>query len=280
VTKITDFHPLEAHLPPMKTHTAFTVRPSRAWILVLAFLLSAAGLFAEQPPLGASTEELVAAMVALDRAYIPALALSNQDKPEASAKALDVLKKTWASFEERFANAYPQADWRQGLQGVSAAIASAEKLEAKGDLGGAHTTLEEVRAIFSRLREERAVPYYIDYLNRYHERMEEVTGVTAGTSPSALTETQVRQVAALLPAAREAWEATLAARFDAALHGFTTARAQELQAAEQAVLRGIDKAAQAVKAGDHEAIVSAVAAMKPTFTRTFLMFGDFAPAGK
>jgi hypothetical protein len=280
VTNITDVRPRRVHLQPMKTRTAFAVRPSRSWILGLAFLLAAAGLFAEQPPLGASTEELVTAMIALDRAYIPALALSNQDKPEASAKALGVLKEKWSSFSQRFSGAYPQADWRQGFEGVAAAIATAERLEAKGDLGAAHAALEDVRGIFSRLREERAIPYYIDYLNRYHERMEEVTAVTAGTSPAALTESQVHQVAALLPAARESWEATLAARFDAALHGFTPARAQELQAAEQAVLRGIEKAAQAVTAGDREAIVGAIAAMKPAFTRTFLMFGDFASAGR
>ncbi len=248
------------------------------WAILFAALLLAASVpaaFAQQASAGAPTADLVAGMVAFDKAWIPVLALSNQDKPAAARKAMAVLDAQWAAFYRSFGARFPEADWAQGVERTGAVLANASALLSKGDLPGAHAALEEVRDTWVRLRESRSIPYYVDYLNRYHESMEAVTAVTAGRTPATLGDEQIVQVRALLPEARKRWEATVSASFDAAAYGFSAAKAESLRAAEQAVLQGIARVEQALQKADREAIILAVEAMKPAFTKTFLLFGNF-----
>ncbi len=158
---------------------------------------------------------------------------------------------------------------------TTAVLLRSEELLNKGDLAGAHAALEEVRDIWVGLRSQRSIPYYVDYLNRYHESMENVTAVTAGRTADTVDEAQVQQVAALLPEARARWTATLAAPFAASTYGFSVAKADELRKGEQAVLDGISAVQQALQGGDRGALVRTVEAMKSVYTKTFLMFGDF-----
>jgi hypothetical protein len=244
------------------------------WV-VAAFLLPA-----QQSMAGESPTELAAGLVAFDRAYIPVLALSNQNKPDAARLAMAILKEQWSSFSRQYREFYPEPDWRKGFDRTAAILARSEELLRNGDLPGAHAALEEVRDLWMGMRERRSIPYYIDFLNRYHESMEEVTGVAAGRTAATLEEARVRQVESLLPEARRRWEQTLAAPFDPALFGFSADKAEKLRQAEQAVLQGIGQAELALGSGDREALLRALEAMKPSFTKTFLMFGDFDRVGK
>ncbi len=221
----------------------------------------------------------MAGMVAFDRAYIPALALSNQNKPEAARKAMTILDEQWAAFSRSFGARFPEPDWRQGVERTGAVFAEAGALLQKGDLPAAHEALEEVRDIWVHLREGRSIPSYVDYLNRYHESMEEVAAVTSGRTPATLGDAQIAQIRSLLPKARERWEAAVGASFDPALHGFSAAKTASLRAAEQAVLDGIVQVELALQKADRGAIIRAVDAMKPAFTKTFLMFGNFDGLG-
>jgi hypothetical protein len=257
-------------------------RPKALGVLLLSLLLlvgAASGALAQQAAEGGSPAELVAGMVAFDRAYIPVLALSNQNKPDASLRAMTVLDDQWLSFSRKFAARYPEAGWKQGVERTGAVLAASRALLKKGDLAGAHAALEEVRDIWVRLRESVSIPYYVDYLNRYHESMEEVTAVTSGRTPATLGEAQIEQLRSLLPEARRRWEAAVGADFDASMYGFSAARVESLRTAEQAVLQGIGQVAQALLKGDREVIIRTVEAMKPAFTKTFLMFGDFERVG-
>jgi hypothetical protein len=186
-----------------------------------------------------------------------------------------ILKEQWSSFSGQFRDLYPEPDWTQGFDRTAVILARSAELLQKGDLADAHAALEEVRELWMGMREQRSISYYIDFLNRYHESMEEVTGVTAGRTAATLEDVQVLQVETLLPEARRRWEQTLATPLDAAVYIFSADKAAELRQAEQAVLRGIGQVEQALRSGDRGALVRAVDAMKPTFTKTFLMFGDF-----
>jgi hypothetical protein len=269
--------PIAAYLRLMKRNNRrINRRGLMVWSMALALLAAgASSLPAEQSVRGAPVAELVAGMVAFDRAYIPALALSNAAKPEAALKAMTILKDQWSIFARQFGSRFPEAEWKQGFERTAVVLDRSEELVRMGDLPGAHVALEEVRDIFVSLRDRQSIPYYVDFLNRYHESMEEVTAVTAGLTAGTLEEKQVQQVGALLPEARRKWQATLDAPFDAGVYGFPVARADELRKAEEAVLLGIGRVEQALRSADREALVRTVEAMKPVFTKTFLMFGDF-----
>jgi hypothetical protein len=276
VRNVTDGNAILSHVKGMERNTHRVQNHGLVMSLALVLMISATAVLpAEQAAKGAPTDALVSGMVAFDRAYIPALALSSQNKPAASLAAMNIMKEQWSSFERQFGAFSPEKDWQQGLDNISAALLRSEERLKAGDAAAAHAALEEVRDIFVRLREQRSIPYYVDFLNHYHESMEKVTAVTAGRTAATLEEEQLRQVGSLLPDARRRWEATLAAPFDAGLHGFPPGKTDELMKAEQAVLAGIVQVEQALRDGDRAALVRTVEAMKPVFTRTFLMFGDF-----
>jgi hypothetical protein len=270
VTPVTDGDALGRYPVRMTTHiNGFPRRFDMAPFIAAVFLLIAAALPAETAPDGPRVNELLAGMIAFDRAYIPALALSNQDKREASRKALAILEAEWGIFEKRFALAYSGEDWRVGFEQAGLALRRAVDSETDGDLAGTHAALEDIRGILLRLRGSRSIPYYLDYLNRYHEIMESI--ITASGEPAG----SAGRLDSFLPEARREWESAIAAPFDVALYGFGTARAAELRGAELAVLDGIGMVEKARADGNRDVLVASVQRMKPAFTRVFLMFGDF-----
>ncbi len=177
-------------------------RPRRTVALTAIFLAAAFGVPAESSAVDNATADLVAGMVAFDRACIPVLALSNQSKADASRMAMEILKEQWSVFAGQFGARYAEADWKERFERTTVVLVRSEELLKNDELAGAHASLKEVRGIWVDLRERRSVPYYVDYLNRYHESMENVTAATAGRTATTLEEAQVRQVAfPFLPAA-------------------------------------------------------------------------------
>lgn len=260
-----------------------SLRREALGVLLLSGLLllagTASGAFAQQTARAGSTADLVSGMIAFDQAYIPALALSNLNKQDAALRAVAILKDQWQTFSGTFAGRFSTVDWKQGFDRTEAVLANSEALLKKSDLAGAHAALEEVRNIWVSLRETHSIPYFIDYLNRYHESMEEVTAVTAGRTSATLDQAQVLQVEALLPEARRRWEAAVAASFDGTSFGFSASRTEDLRRAEQAVLQGIGQVELALQSGERDVLIRVVEAMKPAFTKTFLMFGNFERLG-
>jgi len=87
-------------------------------------------------------------MVALDRAYVPALALTNQPKAEPAQKAIARLRAEWNRFRTAHSSAPPGFDvtaWAKHLREVEGAIAAAETNVAVGKGPAAHEDLEHVR---------------------------------------------------------------------------------------------------------------------------------------
>ena len=175
-------------------------------LVVLAAVVSAA-------PLSAAT--ITDAMASFDRAYIPVLALTSQGKAEASSKAMTILKAEWPRWVSENAGAYADQGWSQAIAKVGQVIAESEALIAKSDLAGAHEALEQVRDILMTQRDARAISYYVDGLNHYHEAMEELAAVTAGKTAESLTAGDIERLASLLPETRALWTRAQQAPFDA-----------------------------------------------------------------
>jgi hypothetical protein len=258
-------------------HRRFSMKRTQliALLAAVAALAGAAapGAFAAAPD--PTRAALVTDMASLDRLYIAALALSNQGKPEAAARVMPALRDRAAQFNARHSSDFGQdLGWTTGLAEVTSLIDAAEAGLSGGSLAEVHETLEGIRAVFMRLREERKIEYYVDYLNAYHTVMEEASAVAVGKTAQGFSAADIRAAAGFIPLLRRSWAAALSAEFDPGLYLFTDARTTELRKAMQGTLASIDALDAAVKGGSGDKVLAAVNALKPAFTRSFLVFGD------
>lgn len=210
-------------------------------------------------------------MIALDRAYIPALVLTNQpQKPAAAtAESLQRLNTAWARFQA----ALPPADrpaYAAAIAESDAKIKAADKLLASGSRQAAHDALEGVRIAFWKARVAKGVDYYADNLTAFHEAMERLVDLAESPASDAADLKRHLQEASAL------WARLESARFDAALHGFDAEKAAQLQALvrkERGILSQLDAA---IGSGNRGELAAGAKALKGTFSQTFVLFGDFS----
>jgi hypothetical protein len=229
--------------------------------------------------MGMSKDELRQDMVRLDKVYIAALALTNQDKTTEARKAVADLTGAWRSFSDRHRAANPQdAQWQKDFDAVgrlvdeAAAIAGSERKVLE-----AHEPLEEVRLVMMKLRARNGIDYFVDHLTAFHEPMEEIALTARDKTPGQLTEGDMARIRERLPQAEALWQRVAAAEFDAATYQLDAeafARARRLMQQEQQALAELRAA---LAAGDRARILKSAAGIKPNFAALFVTFGDFRP---
>jgi hypothetical protein len=218
-------------------------------------------------------------MVALDRAYIPALALTNQPKPDASKRAMERLRTQWNAFRTTYASApagYAPDAWVAADLKVEAAVTAAEKSLAAGKNLDAHEDLEHVREAQYALRRGANVPYFMDDLTAFHSAMEKLVGAIAGKTPATLSDDDLAAVRRAYAAADRAWQVVLANRTRAAQHGVAGEKLAAVQAQIDVETRTLAELGAALAAGDRAKVIEKSIATKPAFSKLFSMFGDFA----
>jgi hypothetical protein len=218
-------------------------------------------------------------MVALDRAYIPALALTNQPKPEASKRAMERLRTEWNAFRTTYASApagYAPDAWAATDREVEAAVATAEKNLAAGKNLDAHEDLERVREAQYVLRRGAKVPYFMDDLTAFHSAMEKLVGAVAGRTPATLSDADLAAVRLAYDAADRTWQEVLATRARTAQHGVAGEKLAAVQAQIDVETRTLAELKAALAAGDRAKVIEKSIATKPAFSKLFTMFGDFA----
>ena len=132
---------------------------------------------------------IVADSAALDKAYIPALALTNQNEPEKSKAAMAKLKDAWRVYAATYRAAKPSdRTWRQGFADIDSWLAQADATVTTGTrLADAHDTLEYVRVTLMQLRQKNGIDYFLDHQTAFHEPMEEIVLTVKGKALDTLT---------------------------------------------------------------------------------------------
>jgi len=220
---------------------------------------------------GAARAGAIEDTIVLDRAYIPALVLTNQPQKSAAAtsESLQRLTAAWARFQA----ALPPADraaYAAAIAESDAKIKTADKLLASGSRQAAHDALEGVRIAFWKARVAQGVDYYPDRLTAFHEAMEPLVDLAA-IPPTDATKLkrQFEETSAL-------WLRVEGARFDAALYGFDAEKTAQLQALvrkERGILSQLDAA---IGSGNRGELEAGAKTLKGTFAQTLLLFGDFS----
>jgi hypothetical protein len=252
---------------------------------VLAALLALATTTAS-----ARDEQLVADLVALDRAYIdPLFFTSSQNLPK-SAQTLAAFSAQWAGFSAAYRTYRPDAaNWAVHFDAVDEATARAEAIVATArlaclppapaqpappcpDLVPAHDALEAVRFALRDLRTRNGLPRFTtDQLTAFHGPMEAIV-----LSVKDLTADQITDelLAGLADAIREAdllWSFVERTPVDAAW-GFTGAQLAAIAGRVAAERAALDAFASAVAAASRAELPALGAAVKQRFVPVYTSF--------
>lgn len=233
-------------------------------------------------PFAASAAGLKEDMIALDRAYIPALSITNRTPQSVDAKpAMDIMNVQWASFKQKYgATQGGDKQWQPDMAKIDAYMVAANRIVDSGkDFVKAHEELEGVRLTFLEMRQRAKMPYYLDDLTRFHDPMEEMYLVAKGKSGEQLSDADVAKIKGFFPEAEKLWSVVLKAPVDSVFLLTTDQKALQakLMATETRVLEALK---QGLAAGDREAIAKNAQAIRQPFSQLYVSFGDFSSFAK
>lgn len=219
--------------------------------------------------------ELVKDMALLDRAYIPAVAMTKQEKEGPSKKSIAMLNSQWGEFYEKYYNFNPaDTNWTKDFDEITTVINEAETLINEGSLAEAHEVLEKTFALRKKLRERNDIYYYLDVLDQFHWSMETIIHSVLDRTPEDISDDKLPMLENFLANAKENLAAIKNAEMDNTIFNLPEkklAQIPTLIAAEEESLNAFE---QALKNGDKEAIIKTGLAVKPNYAKLFTLFGD------
>ncbi len=217
-------------------------------------------------------------MVALDRAYIPALAVTTQGSLPESQRAMEILNKQWAAFKKQHAAAKGgDKQWQKDFAEIDRMIAEANKVVAGGtDIVKAHEALEGVRFTLLAMRARSKMPYYLDALTHFHDPMEAIVLAVKDKKPDTLSDADAAKIKEALPEAEKLWAKVKLSRVDPAF-GLSTEQQQNLDKLIANETQALETLRQALAGSDKAALIKAAMAIKPAFAKIYMSFGNFAP---
>lgn len=233
-------------------------------------------------PFAASAAGLKEDMIALDRAYIPALSITNRTPQSADTKlAMDTMNAQWARFKQKYAA--PQGgdtQWQPDMAKIDGYMVAANRIVDSGkDFIKAHEELEGVRLTFLAMRQRAKMPYYLDDLTRFHDPMEEMYLVAKGKSGEQLSDADVAKIREQFPAAERLWAVVQNTSVDSAF-ALTEAQKDQQNKLMAVETRLLDQLKQALAANDRAAIAKNAQGIRQPFSQLYVSFGDFSPFPK
>lgn len=243
---------------------------------ILLFTLGTMLFLTTAIPLSAASR-LEKDMVAFDKAYIPALALTSQTNKAATEKAMKLMVAQWSVFKKKHAKTFNRnkAD-KANLAVIDKLISDAEHIVRENEkTDEAHEVLEGVRNTFLKIRERNSINYYIDYTTKFHEPMEAIVLIAKGKTAETLTEEMLLKIKDNFKVAQQDWENLQNASFDPALFSFSAEKDAQRLGYIKAETEAMNKLINALENGNKGGIIKAAMGIKPNFVSLFLMFGDF-----
>lgn len=227
-------------------------------------------------------DALLSDFAAFDRAFIPPLALTNQEKVAPSKKAIEILKTNWAEFKARHYKGKPKdPKWKQDLDRVESKILESEGIIlTERDLMDAHEILESIRFALMGLRKRNGIDYYLDHLSEFHEHMEAIVHTASERDAGSVTEKDRDILKKECAEAVRVWDRIQDFAFDQNLFGFNEqkeTRRKELIKMESQALSRLQKA---LERDDPDLILKSAKEIRPHYAALYKLFGDFRRVGE
>lgn len=210
---------------------------------------------------------------ALERAYVPALALTNQPtKPTSQVQgSLRRLDKAWQSFVQATASqmksnpafATVVTESRQKISGAEALVAADKRHDA-------HESLEYIRTAFWKVRTDMGIDYLPDRFTAFHDPMEKFAEEVSKPG------SDLKNLKTALSGLSRLWSDVEKSGIDAALFKLSPERAETYAKQVRKEREILNQLVGLIDSGNVEALSKAVVAMKSNFAQTYIVFGDFS----
>ncbi|MEZ6115917.1 MAG: hypothetical protein R3C28_05005 [Pirellulaceae bacterium] len=210
-----------------------------------------------------------------DQIYIPALALTNQQKEAAARQAVQRLSEQWdAQYAKTFHSTFENDEtWPSDLSRIAQAIAVAKHLVESGSYASAHETLEPIRDILMEARSRNQVPYALDSLSRFHAVMEEI--VKPAMKPESISDEYFSKLPELGKQADALWTVVEQTEFPVDWFQMAPETARSLQEIQKMERNAIQNLNKILPNGDKQDILKAAKSLKPPFAKMYMLFGSF-----
>lgn len=229
-------------------------------VFALAVLTSATG-----PALAGPVADFESELRAVYGTYRVALFATNTGNAAKSTEFIAAFEAGWADLAKGFTTAPQYADdpaVPATVTAVSEDAAKAAEAAKAGNLTEAHEALEGIRGEIGALHRRNGMWGFSDSMNAYHAMMEAVLATDPAKLDGPGMERLAEQIGVL-----GFWAA------DIADHPAPEASDPAYPPLAQTFQASVDAMVKAVRAGDPEAIKSALAALKPAYSKFFLKFG-------
>jgi hypothetical protein len=209
----------------------------------------------------------------LERAYVPALALTNQPtKPAPQVQeSLRRLDNAWQSFVQAMAiQIKSNPAFAKVVTESRQKISGAEALVAAGKRHDAHESLEYIRTAFWKVRTGMGIDYLPDRFTAFHDPMEKFTEEFSkpGSDPQTL-KIALTELSSL-------WSNVEKSGIDAALFKLSPERVETYTKQIRKEREILNQLAGLIDSGNVESLSKAAVAMKSNFAQTYFVFGDFS----
>jgi hypothetical protein len=213
-------------------------------------------------------------MVAFDQAYIPALVLSGELRPQTDA-AMGTLLRRWDEFKQQQAYRRDRdPDWNFDIARIERHILDAQRLVEERSYLDAHKALEPVREILMAMRRRIGMNYFLDALWRFQVPMAAMQRHLAALQATG-DEQEQQAVAESYDRARARWEAVLDQAVNPYEYGLDVGQGRHLRQqllAEQGLLRAFG---QALARDDLQAMADTAARILSGFVACYSELGRF-----
>ncbi len=205
-----------------------------------------------------NVQELKSDMVSFDRAYIPALSFTSQEKIRESKQSMELLLENWNNFKKKY---YLQnagdSDWSRDLDKIDVLIVNADNVvkSEKNILDAHQKYLEEVRIIFMNLRARNNIDYYIDYLTKFHEPMEKIVLSAKGKNVDTFTDKDLAVIKNTFAEAMEKFNNLENADIEAEVFNFNAQKIAQIKKIIQDEGNSLKALSLALESNDRENII-------------------------
>lgn len=219
-------------------------------------------------------------MVAFDALYIPALAASTSASQDARAvpkaqASWQALAQRWPALRGQLAITWgsPSPAWTETLAAVDRQLTLSQAAVARAEWQQVHEALEDVRLVLMQARLSRGMDYFVDRLTAYHAPMETLAMAASTWRPADVDVARRAQLEQAGLQAAALWRGIERQPVDATAYGLSPQRQAQLRQALDDESLALDRLSQALRLGSNEQVLTAAAALKPAFARSFTAFG-------
>lgn len=213
--------------------------------------------------------------VQFDQSFLPVLFYVSEGNSFEAKRAVFHLGYHWQQLQQRYQMKVNEPLWTGTFARVDKCLNAAFFAIDANRFEEALTKLEQVKWMFSALRANYKIDYYLDHLYKFQAQLTELNEVV---SDEMLNLMEWEDVMAMSVDLNRQWNVVMAKQVDADLLELDNTQLWKLRVTKQAVNDAMDKLNAAMDAADREQVADASQQLNLALLEMLRLFGNFEQA--